>query len=45
MAKRLTDAELLARVPAVDVLDAFYSRHVGAVFLSRPVEKWTTRAG
>ena len=32
MAKRLTDAELLARVPAADVLDAFYSRHVDAVF-------------
>jgi RNA polymerase sigma-70 factor (ECF subfamily) len=32
MAKPLTDAELLARVPAADALDAFYSRHVDVVF-------------
>lgn len=32
MAKLLSDAELLARLPAADALDEFYSRHVDAVF-------------
>lgn len=32
MTKPLTDAVLLARVPAADALDELYSRHVDAVF-------------